>query len=104
MNYDKFSEMIKTLEKNSKATRDLYKVGIDLINFTDPFDKVISILIEEIYGKQGADWFFWFCYENEFGKKGKPAAWDENNNPICRTPKELWKFLEKSYKNDNKIN
>jgi hypothetical protein len=97
MTYDKFSEILKTLEKNMKDTLDLYKLNIDLINFTDPYDKVISILIEEIYGKEGADWFLWFCYENDFGKK-KLEAFDENKNAICRTPKEIWKFLEKNYK------
>jgi hypothetical protein len=50
------------------------------------------VLIKEIYGEKGLDWFSWFCYESEFGQKH--GATDENDNPICYDWESLHLYLE----------
>jgi hypothetical protein len=99
MTYETFSDIIKTLQETDRTLDELYARKVDLLDFVDPYHKIINILIKEVYGKEGADWFSWFCYENDFGKK-KYEAWDENKNLICQTVKSTWKFLEENY---NKI-
>lgn len=96
MTYETFADIIKTLQETDKAIDELYARKVDLIEFMDPYHKIIHLLIKEVYGEGGADWFSWFCYENDFGKK-KYQAWDENENLICQTVKGTWKFLEENY-------
>ena len=93
MTLEKFTELINTLQTESDIISDLYKNKVDLIEFVDPYHSIITLLITEIYGEEGHDWFSWFCYENDFGKK-KMEAWDENENPICYDVESLWRFLE----------
>jgi hypothetical protein len=94
MKFETFQEVISLLQEEQKATQGIYKNGIDLINFVDQYHGIIKILITEIYGESGYDWFSWFCHENDFGTKGL-EAWDENENPICYDVKSLWELLEK---------
>lgn len=80
---------------------ELYKNKVDLIEFVDPYHNIIDELFKSIYGKEGHEWIDWFCYENNFGEKGK-NAWDENKNPICYDYKSLWEYLEKNCKKGDK--
>jgi hypothetical protein len=95
MTYKNFSSIVETLQKQSDLISDLYTMKVDLLEFTDPYDSVISILMKEIYTVEGYDWFSWFCYENDFGT-GTLDANDENG-PICYDIKSLWEFLETNY-------
>jgi hypothetical protein len=67
---------------------------VDLLEFTDPYESIISILMKEIYTAEGYDWFSWFCYENDYGQGGL-EAWDADKNPICYNLESLWEYLEK---------
>jgi hypothetical protein len=95
MTYENFASIVETLQKQSDLVSNLYIMKVDLLEFSDPYDSIISILIKEIYTAEGYDWFSWFCYENDFGT-GKLDANDENG-PICYDVKSLWEFLETSY-------
>ena len=101
MEFATFEKLVSLLEEEEKRVGELYDRGLDLINFLDPYHEMIGILIIEIYGKSGYDWFSWFCHENDFGKKGL-GAWDENEAPICYDVKSLWELLEED-KIKNKI-
>lgn len=93
MTFERFESIILELEKQDKIQSELYKYNIDLFDFTDSYHQIIDKLIKEIYGEEGHDWFSWFCYENDFGRK-ELGAWDENENPICQDVKGLWEYLE----------
>jgi hypothetical protein len=97
MTLDQFQVIIDTLKKQKEAQRTLYSLKVDLLEFTDPYESVITTLFTEIYGLEGYDWFGWFCYENDFGSKmskRKPKAWDKDGKPICYDVKSLWTYLE----------
>lgn len=121
MEYKTFSQIILLLEQESKRTQKLYKLGVDVMDLNDGLHRIINLLIEEIYGEGGLDWFSWFCYESDFGKKDwsqhdcykivdgkmtkirdkgetRHGATDENGNPICYSIKSTWEFLEKNHK------
>ena len=97
MKLEEFTQVIDTLQKESDTIGDPYQKKVDLIEFVDPYHGVISILLKEIYGEEGHDWFSWFCYENDFGK-GSLEAWDENGDPFCQDAKSLWEYLEEKRK------
>jgi len=125
MKYKRFLKIVLSLEKEDKVIKKAYDIGVDMINFVDPYYGIINELIKEIYGEEGYDWFSWFCWESDFGKrdwsKGKSykqnddgtstliyeggdirfGAHDKNGNPICYSYKSLWKYLEKNYNNKN---
>lgn len=93
MKLEIFKELVDQLRFISDRYDILNENGVDLLSYSDPYHKVIDILIKEIYGEVGNDWFGWFCYENDFGRK-MLGAWDENKNPICQDVESLWEFLE----------
>ena len=93
MTYETFLKITLELQKQERIVDDLYKSKIDLLEFIDPYHGLIHLLIKEIYGEEGVDWFSWFCYENDYGQ-GKLEAWDENKNRICYSHESLWEFLE----------
>lgn len=93
MTLENFQKIIDTLQKESDTIGELYQKKVDLIEFVDPYHSVISLLLKEIYGEEGNDWFSWFCHENDFGR-GNLEAWDENGDPFCKDVKSLWEYLE----------
>ena len=93
MTLEKFSEIIDSLKKTDEDLNKLYKLKVDLTEFVEPYQLIVSKLLREIYGDEGYDWFSWFCYERDFGEK-ELGAWDENNNPICYDVESLWQYLE----------
>ena len=97
MKKEKFLEIVSFLDSQDRRINQLYSLGIDLIEFSDPYHKVIEILLKEVYGDTGYDWWSWFFYENS-GGKGNLKAFDENGNKICYDLDSLYEYLEKNCK------
>jgi hypothetical protein len=121
MEYSRFLLITLTLEKKQREISSLYKNHkIDIYDVLDPYHQIVTEMIREIYGEEGEDWYSWFCYESDFGKKdwsGKKiyatdsetgklkeldkqdihGAIDENGNPICYSYESTWKFLEENH-------
>ena len=93
MTYENFLKVVLNLQKQNRVHSELYKNGVNVIDFTEPYHVIIDILIEEVYGKEGIDWFSWFCYENNFGQGGL-EAFDQDKNRICYSHETLWNHLE----------
>ena len=97
MTYERLLKIITTLKMQDEHVGELYNKNVDLIEFTDPYHRVITELIKEVYGDEGYGWWSWFCYESDYGTKGV-EAWDENKNPICYDFKSTWEYLEANRK------
>jgi len=93
MTYETFLKLTLELQKQERIVDNLYENKIDLLEFMDPYHGLIHLLMKEIYGEEGVDWWSWFCYENDYGQKGL-EAWDENKNRICYSLESLWEYLE----------
>ena len=97
MTFERFSNIIQYLKAQQERVRALYENRIDVIDFTNDYELVITELLKEVYGEEGYDWFSWYCYETDFGEKMSkedPRAWDEDKNPICYDLESLWQHLE----------
>lgn len=126
MEYSKFLEIVTRLKNHGEASNSAMKLKIDLLDFCDDLHHIISILIKEVYGEEGYDWFSWFCYESDYGEKdwslsplyqlnkkgqfikakkiteNRTGARDKKGNPICYSIESTWDFLEKNYSNRGK--
>ena len=93
MKYEDFLSVGLQLQKQDKVIDKLNELNMDVMDLVDPYYMIVDKLMREVYGEEGADWFNWFCFENDFGTKGL-GAWDENKNPICYSWESLWECLE----------
>lgn len=85
------------IEHHNKVTA-AYKLNIDLIEFSDTQEKVLSMLWRQILTDDGKEWFDWFMYEKNYiedgiGKK-ELKAYDKKKE-ICEDLKGLHDYLTK---------
>lgn len=92
MTYKVFEELIKRINTVDAKVSAAYDLGIDVINFSDDYNTISSILLTEYYGQEGAGWVEWFIYEKENNPDLK--AHDADGNEICYDLKSLWEYVE----------
>ncbi len=102
MKFEAFSKVIELLKTFQEKEGAIFKHGIDLFNFNDDIQKVVTILIGSIYGKDGLDTFEWWCYDNEWGTKGLTMTGDDGKL-LCQTIEELHQYLEENKSDDYEI-
>lgn len=68
MDKKKFIDMVSTLQKVSDDYVALSNLNVDLLEFTDPYHKVIATLMEDIWGEKGRTIINDFLYEQDFGR------------------------------------
>jgi hypothetical protein len=100
MKLEVFKKIIELLKKHQSKIDAAYKAEIDLINFCDPLEQVISLLIGSYYGKEGKETFDWWCYDKNWGERTDLTMTDTDGNELCRTIEELHQWLEEN-KTDN---
>jgi hypothetical protein len=88
MTKESFIELIGKLKSNSDTIHQAYKLKIDLVEFTDPWENIITTLLEEVFTKDGCDTIEWWVYED--GRN----AWYADKTPIpLDTEEDLYNFL-----------
>jgi hypothetical protein len=120
MTYERFLKITLGLQVETERSDKLYQLGIDLIDYVDPYHVIINELMREAYGDEGYDWWSWFCWEADFGRKDWSAvpkyektesgemqrvydheprwgAHDAEGNPICYSFESTWEYLETNY-------
>jgi len=96
MKLEVFKEVIELLKKHQSKIDAAYKAEINLVNFCDPLEQVISLLIGSYYGKEGKETFDWWCYDKNWGERTDLTMTDKNGDEICRTIEELHQWLEEN--------
>ena len=94
MKLEVFEEILKTIKEQSDKNHKLYELGVDLIEYTEPYDKIWSLLLKAYYGKIGEDWISWFLFDRDSISGDPNQAWDESGAPICYDIPSLWKHVE----------
>jgi hypothetical protein len=101
MKLETFKKIIQKLEMLRERSSKLYDLGIDILNYEEPYHEFFTIMLKEIFGEEGYDWISWYLYER-VGFDGRVLqAWDENENEICNNIESLWEEINK-LKNDNR--
>jgi len=117
MTLETFSAIVLMIKNQSEKISGLNSLGVDLVNFVDPYHDIINRCMKEFYEEDGLDWFNWFCCESDFGEKdfskyptykmvdGKAvkvqevgdARWgatDKEGNPICHSITSTWEYIQ----------
>jgi hypothetical protein len=96
MEFIKFKECIGYLIQMHNRSSSAYKEGVDLLEYTDPYDKCLNLMWGEILTEYGEDWLSWYLYEKD-GISGNPRedikAWDKDENEICENLENLHAYL-----------
>jgi hypothetical protein len=95
MEFKDFKECVDNLIIMHNKNMEAYRIGVDILDYHDPYDKAINILFEQILTEDGMDWLGWYLYEKD-GISGNPKkdmkAWD-NKKEICKNLKDLHSYL-----------
>lgn len=94
MDFKQFKTIIETLEKVRDRSHSIYQLGVDLINYDEPYHVTISTLIESIFDEDGKGWIDWYLYERSLFKDTNNHAWDENGKAICYDIPSLWETVK----------
>jgi hypothetical protein len=88
-----FTEIILKLQLTKKRTHELYKLGVELIDFEEPYIQIIDKLKHEVFNEEQVGWIDWFLYERESHSGEILEAHDANGNPICYDIDSLWETV-----------
>ena len=94
MTYEKFKELIETIEKVRDRSSAIYDLGLDLINFEDMHYRIINILMQSIFDEEGHDWIDWYLYERVGFNDKVNLATDKDGNEICYDVPSLWETVK----------
>jgi len=94
MNKELFEEIILKLQSMHEKNHALYKLGIDMLDFTEPYDRIIDILFKSYFNKDQLGWIDWFLYERKTHKGEILEAHDADGNSICYDIDSLWKTIQ----------
>lgn len=89
---EQFRTVINNRKKQHDKLQQLYKLGIELTDYSDVYDESISVLFSSLFGKDGLDMIDWFCFDNKFGE-GHFVVTDKKGNVIHYNIDSLYEYL-----------
>jgi len=99
MTKQSFEKIILNLQVAHKKSRELYKLGVDLIQYDENYEFVIDELFKATFNEEQRGWVDWFLYERE-GFNGKiQKAWKKVGRKkveICHTIDSLWETVHEA--------
>jgi hypothetical protein len=99
MNKKSFEKIILNLQLAHKKSRELYKLGVDLMEYDESYEFVIDELFKATFNEEQRGWVDWFLYEREspsgkilkaHKKVGKKKV------EICHTIDSLWETVNEA--------
>jgi len=94
MNYEQFKIVIEGLEKISKQSHNLYKLGVNLMDYEELYHNIITSLLNSVFDKEGKDWIDWYLYERVGFKNKVNLATDKDGKEICYDIPSLWEEVK----------
>ena len=100
MNKETFEEVILKLQLMRKKSHKLYDLGIDLMEYTEPYERIIDLLFKSHFNDDQLGWIDWFLYERpsltEKGQYNKAWKTDKETGEqieICYDIDSLWETI-----------
>ncbi|NBW19223.1 MAG: hypothetical protein EBR82_65735 [Caulobacteraceae bacterium] len=93
MTLEELQHLLNLMDADNKKIRDAYRLGIDLIEFTESAQEVVNTLLKHVFDEHQYETLSWWMYEKDFGRREDLQMWDADGNEVCRTVEELHQFL-----------
>jgi len=96
MTKQSFEKIILNLQLAHKKSRELYKLGVDLMEYDESYEFVIDELFNASFNEDQRRWIDWFLYERESpsGKILKATKKvGRKRVEICHTIDSLWETV-----------
>ncbi len=94
MTKDLFEEIILKLQMLHEKNYQLYKLGIDLMEYTEPYERIIDVLFKSSFNEDQLGWIDWYLYERKTISGDILEAHDADGNPICYDIDSLWETVQ----------
>lgn len=97
MNKKSFETIILNLQLAHKKSRELYKLGVDLMEYDESYEFVIDELFKATFNEDQHGWIDWYLYEREglSGKINKAyKTVGKKKVEICHTIDSLWETIQ----------
>lgn len=91
MTFEVFNQVIELLKKEDEKLHTLYKLDIDLYNFCDNMQKIITMLLRSHYSFIGEDIISWWLYEDT-----EKILYNKDGDVVddLTSIEDLWKYVE----------
>ena len=93
MTLPELQHLLNLMDADIKRVRDAYRLGIDLTEFTESAQEVVSTLLKHVFNEEQYECLTWWMYDKDFGRRADFQMWDKDGKEICRTIEELHQFL-----------
>ena len=95
MTFNKFKTLADLMVAQNQKVSAAYKLNIDLLDFNNSQDVLISNLWSYILTDHGKDWFDWFMYEKNYIHDGigNSLTASDDGKPICEDLQGLYDYL-----------
>ena len=93
MTLEELQHLLNLMDADNKKIRDAYRLGIDLIEFTESAQEVVNTLLKHVFDEHQYETLSWWMYEKDYGRRADLQMWDKDGNEVCRTVEELHQFL-----------
>jgi hypothetical protein len=97
MNKDTFEKIILNLQLAQKRSRELYKLGLDLMQIEETYEVVIDELFRAAFNTDQLEWINWFLYERDGLRGDIDKAYKtvgKKKVEICHHIDSLWETIQ----------
>jgi len=103
MKKETFEEVIIKLQLMQEKTHKLYDIGIDIMEYKEPYEGIIDLFFKSHFNNEQIRWINWYLYEiPSLTRNGLPnQAWKTDNETgekikICHTIDSLWETIQEN--------
>lgn len=99
MNFEAFKKLIETIQNINERSHTLYQLKIDLMDYDEDYQNVISTLMDAVFTEEGTDWIDWYLYERVSHNGEILKAYEKDGSEICHNIESLWETVKPYVKN-----
>jgi len=89
---EEFRHSCDVNNKEIEKTKDIFEIDW-ICNITCRQHKLVISLIEQLFDFKD-DWIDWFCFENNFGRKGYACQKIDGTEVFIKNAENLWDFVK----------
>jgi predicted protein tyrosine phosphatase len=97
MTKQSFEKIILNLQVARKKSRELYNLGVDLMQYDENYEHAIDEFFRVTFNADQLEWIDWFLYERECMNGKIQKAWKKVGKKkveICYDIDSLWETIQ----------